>query len=483
MPIVERKDNIGDTTSSTGTGTINLAAVAQAGSRIFAGNVTSGATVRYDIRNADESEWEIGEGVFTDGSPDTLSRVTVYASSNAGSLVDFSAGTKNVSMVLTAADLAKATGAEINTGTDDDKKVTSKAIADSYLANEYYGMARQAIMNGNFDIWQRGTSVALADVTAQFQADRWYDVQDKNGGTLPTLTRSQQLLTSGDIAGSKYFSRLATNGAGTSLGVNSYGVYVEKIENGTSKLCGASKKVTISFYARSSITNKRITPTLDQNYGTGGSPTAVEYILGTPITLTSTWTKYTVTFTTNTLVGKTFGTNGDDYLGLVFWNMWGSTIGNTRVQASVSAETYIGSGNIDIAQVQLCSGDVALPFQPKSYVEELALCQRYCLDLTGGNAQANITLGIANPISTTHAWIEREFPVNMRVAPTLETLTASNFSFGYPGAVALTAFIVQLATSRSILFDGSTASGLTANTIVHLYRPGTTATIILNAEL
>jgi len=102
---LERKDNIGDTTASIGTGTINLEAVAQTGARIFAGNVTSGATVRYHIENADQSEWEVGEGVFTDATPDTLTRVTVYASSNSGSLVDFSAGTKNVSLVLTAEDV------------------------------------------------------------------------------------------------------------------------------------------------------------------------------------------------------------------------------------------------------------------------------------------------------------------------------------------------------------------------------------------
>lgn len=105
MPIIERKDNIGDTSTTVGTGTLSLAAVAQTGARIFAGNVTSGATIRYDIRTQDGSEWEIGEGVFTDGTPDTLSRVTIYASSNAGALVNFSAGTKNVSMVITAKDI------------------------------------------------------------------------------------------------------------------------------------------------------------------------------------------------------------------------------------------------------------------------------------------------------------------------------------------------------------------------------------------
>jgi len=135
---LERKDNIGDTSTTTGTGTLNLAATAQTGARIFAGNVTSGATVRYHIENADQTEWEIGEGVFTDGAPDTLTRVTVYASSNAGSLVDFSAGTKNVSLVHTVQDMTPATGAEINTGTDDAKFATPKAIADSFVNNLKY---------------------------------------------------------------------------------------------------------------------------------------------------------------------------------------------------------------------------------------------------------------------------------------------------------------------------------------------------------
>jgi hypothetical protein len=243
--------------------------------------------------------------------------------------------------------------------------------------SDYYGMARQAIMNGNFDVWQRGTSAALADVTVAFQADRWLDYVDKNGGTLPTLTRSRQLLTSGDITGAFYFSRLATNGAGTSLGVNSLGVMQQRIEDGTSKLCGLNKKVTLSFWAKSDIANKRICPTIVQNYGSGGSQTAQETILGTPITLTSTWTKYTATFTTNTLVGKTFGTTTTGYIELNMWYMWGTTYGNANVQTSVTAETFVGAGNIDIAQVQLCSGDVALPFQPKSYEEELRACHRY----------------------------------------------------------------------------------------------------------
>lgn len=101
---LERKDRVKETTTTTGTGTVNLGG-AVTGFRTFVSCVTSGATVRYLIETVDQSEWEVGEGVFTDATPDTLSRVTVYASSNSGSLVDFSAGTKNVSLVLTAKDI------------------------------------------------------------------------------------------------------------------------------------------------------------------------------------------------------------------------------------------------------------------------------------------------------------------------------------------------------------------------------------------
>lgn len=259
-------------------------------------------------------------------------------------------------------------------GTPATQKISLSTLADLFTNNSIY---RQAIINGNFDVWQRGTTVTPPDVSTMFLADRWADTISKDGGTLPTLSRTRQTLTAGELSNSYYFTRLNTNGAGTSLGVNSYHRILQKIENGTRFLCGANKTVTVSFWARSDISNKRITPALIQNYGTGGSPTAQEAIKGEPITLTSTLTKYTATFTTNTLTGKTFGTANDDFLELDFWYMWGTTIGNSYVKTSVTAETYVGSGNIDIAQVQLCAGSVALPFMPKSFDDELRACQRF----------------------------------------------------------------------------------------------------------
>lgn len=269
------------------------------------------------------------------------------------------------------ATMTKATQAEVATGTDDTKYVTPLAV-QPYSNNSLY---RQAVINGNFDVWQRGTSLSLSDTDNVFLADKFREYLSDDGGTLPTLTRSREILTIGSIYGSNYYTRLTTNGAGSSLGPNSEDVLYQNIENGVSKLAGDGKTVTLSFYARSSIANKKIGIALEQKYGTGGSPSAIEVLKGGVINLSSNWTKYTITFTTNTLVGKTFGTNNDDALCLDIWYMWGATMGNNKIQTGVSAETFVGAGTIDIAQVQLNAGSVALPFQPKSYAEELRDCQ------------------------------------------------------------------------------------------------------------
>lgn len=111
---MERKDRIQDQTTTTGTGTITLAGVAPTGFRTFTGYITSLATVRYLIESEDSTEWEIGEGIFTDAGSDTLTRANVLSSSNAGALVNFSAGTKTVSVIVSAEDLDKIVAEKIS---------------------------------------------------------------------------------------------------------------------------------------------------------------------------------------------------------------------------------------------------------------------------------------------------------------------------------------------------------------------------------
>jgi len=268
--------------------------------------------------------------------------------------------------------LLKASAAEVVTGTDDAKIVTPLSAAP-------YGnssLSRQAIINGNFDVWQRLTTVTNP-ASGSYIPDRWRNAIVLDSGTPPSnIIISRQSLTTGDLNNSFYYLRINPDGAGSSYGNASVYYMLQRIENATRFLCGDGKKVTVSFYARASVASKKLGITLIQKYGTGGSPTSQEILTGTAVTLTSSWAKYTYTFTTNTLASKTFGTANDDHLELGLATQWGSTTGTSQF-GGASAEGWGGSGTIDIAQVQLCAGDVALPFQPKSFEEELRSCMRY----------------------------------------------------------------------------------------------------------
>lgn len=91
------KDRVKESATTTGTGAVTLTG-AYDGYRTFASCIPTGSVVYYCIHNTatgSENEWEVGYGTFT-LSGTTLSRTHVYSSSNAGSLVNFSAGTKEV---------------------------------------------------------------------------------------------------------------------------------------------------------------------------------------------------------------------------------------------------------------------------------------------------------------------------------------------------------------------------------------------------
>jgi len=86
-------DRVKDTTTTTGTGTITLSGTAPTGYQTFGSAIGNGNNTYYTITAG--SEWEVGIGTYTSAGT-TLSRTTVLASSAAGSLVTFSAGTKDV---------------------------------------------------------------------------------------------------------------------------------------------------------------------------------------------------------------------------------------------------------------------------------------------------------------------------------------------------------------------------------------------------
>jgi hypothetical protein len=87
-------DRVRETTTTTGTGTVSLAGPVS-GFQGFSTAIGNANTTYYTIVDAATGAWEVGLGTYT-SSGSTLARTTILSSSNAGSAVNFAAGTKDV---------------------------------------------------------------------------------------------------------------------------------------------------------------------------------------------------------------------------------------------------------------------------------------------------------------------------------------------------------------------------------------------------
>ena len=215
---------------------------------------------------------------------------------------------------------------------------------------------RNAIINGNFDIWQRGTSQTVAGYGS---TDRW------RLNVSSTINFSRQAFTFGQTSvpgNPDYFARYQVTAAPVSTNNN----LQQRIE-GVSTFAG--EQVTVSFWAKADAA-KTIWVGHFQQFGTGGSPSAVSNTSGQVFTLSTSWARYSLTTTLPSVSGKTLGSNGDDYLSVHFII---SNASAGEAWSAIPAQTI----TFDIAQVQLEPGPVATPFERRPIGTELALCQRY----------------------------------------------------------------------------------------------------------
>jgi hypothetical protein len=249
---------------------------------------------------------------------------------------------------------------------------------------------RNKIINGNFDIWQRGTSTS----TGGFLADRWRTV---NSGS--TFTSSRQSFTLGqtDVSNEPtYYHRTVVT---SSAGSGNYCLLWQPIESVRTL---AGQTATLSFWAKADA-SKNIAVEFFQNFGSGGSPSSSVFgISVTTCSLTTSWQKFTINVSFPSISGKTLGSNNDDYITLVLWFDAGTNF-NSRTN-SLGQQ----SGTFDIAQVQLEAGSVATPFEVRPPGVELALCQRYY-----GTVTTQVTAVASNPAKGVY------FKVSMRAIPTV----------------------------------------------------------------
>ena len=346
--------------------------------------------------------------------------------------------------------------------------VTATSVSTTNLVNGSSLCFRNKIINGNFDIWQRGTSLGSGTGT-RFLADRFL-----NTSIGSTYTASRQLFTNGqtDVPNNPdYFHRTVVNSV---AGNGNNCVLAQRIES-VKTLAG--KTATLSFYAKAD-SNKSIAVGFAQEFGTGGSPSSVVNGIGVQkFNLTTFWQKFTVTANIPSISGKTIGTDSDDDLQITFWFDAGSDF-DFRTD-SLGQQ----SGTFDIAQVQLEEGSVATPFEVRPIGTELALCQRYCLAISqDGIASRHIGSGFWVSSTNGNQFINHFVP--MRATPTLSISSVSHFSANNGGSVyTLTGLSVDTGSNNLIsVLDFTTASGGTSGNASRIYMNNASAKITLSAE-
>ena len=232
-----------------------------------------------------------------------------------------------------------------------EKQMTGGAI----ITNEIEALGKEdMIINGGFNIWQRGTSQTSSGYGSD---DRW---QNESAGSTKTHSRQAFAVGQTEVPNNPtYFSRTAV----TSVAGGHCNKY-QHIEDVT-KLSG--KTVTLSFWAKADAAKKLCVEFL-QNFGTGGS-TYIPGISPTTFNLTTAWKRYTVTITFPSVSGKTIGPNNSSMV-----NFWfdASTAYDGRTN-SIGQQ----SGTFDIANVTMVEGKMAREWQPENLTTLMAKCKRY----------------------------------------------------------------------------------------------------------
>ena len=150
--------------------------------------------------------------------------------------------------------------------------------------------ARNKIINGSMEVAQRGTS---STANGYVSLDRWY-VNQSGGST----TFSQETFAAGsELDSLKNYAKLAVSTS------SDYTSIRQRIEDVRTVPAGS---ITVSFWAKGTAPSGDLSVFFSQSFGSGGS-TEVD---GTPqtVTLTSTWQRFSLTFTVPSISGKTIGT-------------------------------------------------------------------------------------------------------------------------------------------------------------------------------
>lgn len=326
---------------------------------------------------------------------------------------------------------------------------------DVSLWNSGFGQAgKNKIINGDFGVWQRGTSFALSSTSA-YTADRFMGDAGAMAYTFSRQTFTPATAPVSGYEGTYFYRAQAVSGSG------GYPKILQKIED-VRVLSGQA--VTLSFWAKAS-TAITVSPDLIQEFGSGGSATVYTGVVATAIT--TSWTRYSINYTVPSISGKTIGTGSSL---TVSFNLPNS-----------------GTASFDVWGVQLEYGSKATPFQTATGTiqGELAACQRYYVRFTTPDTYS--TFGIGGSISSTQARIQMPLPVTMRTKPS--SIEYLNLGYAEAGGSVIaissgSSLVIDVGNDKTVGLVAVVASGLSQYRTGFLYTNNSTSAYVgLSAEL
>ena len=174
-------DRVRETTTTTGTGTINLGG-AVTNFETFAANLSNSDTTYYAIVDNTNGDFEVGLGTFATGSPNTLARTTPISSSNSNSAVNFGSGTKDVFITTPASKMAflNASGSLISSGGTSLMEVANDTTPQLGGDLDVNSNGIVSTSNGNIALTPNGTGVVRIDGNVDIQSGT---IDLKNSGS------------------------------------------------------------------------------------------------------------------------------------------------------------------------------------------------------------------------------------------------------------------------------------------------------------
>jgi hypothetical protein len=357
-------------------------------------------------------------------------------------------------------------------------KAAELAKMGDVITNSQIGGRRNIVINGKFEIFQRGTSATTVSGNDVFAADRFKGWA--NGGGTYTVEQST------DVPNNEFeFSaKLINTAVDSSIAAGDFYVYATDIEgHNVSQLAYGSsdaKAVTLSFWVKASLAGTYCIAFY--------SVTASRYqIKEYTISSADTWEKKIITITSGDTTGSWNRTNGNGLR--IYWDLGsGSTYQGTadtwasgQKFSTTNQANWIdtSSANFYLTGVQLEVGEVATPFEHRSFGEEMQLCQRYFVRYSRNDAFGEFFL--MRTYDTTNGTAAHHLPVPMRDSPTLETSTVNSSNFSY----SLSALTIGHASTNFQNVELFATGSFTANGAAVVQKANNTDEIVIDfkAEL